>query len=711
MNLKMAKKLLCIAVAGMMFPLAAQAADEDLQLKIDKLSKEVNDLKGAVKKVEDKSIGKWLTIGGEYRFRVDSLHGETAAYSDAIGTMTNMVNGFINSPNSVAGIPMGALGVNTPTGTAFIMQGKAGSLFTPAQFNTILNQYMPTAMYYGFFGSPVTASGAANSNYNSNLGFDAAGSLAGRLLSTYFPAGTTAAQINTQVNTMLSTPAGQAQLAGMIASPLSATQAGMLQGTTLTAQQSKVLATLQQKVMGTPANPGTLLQMMTPAQSQFFSMLGSNPQLQQLAFNMLMQGFLGDPSVAGQATFLKQQAAYKPKNASLYTNKFGLDLSAKPIQDITVHAKLGIYKAFGSQTDGASNDSYFADRVGAFDGTIGHIPTDSKLNVDRAYATWSNIADQPLWFSVGRRPSTNGAPSNLRLNKERPGNGGTPALLVDYAFDGMTIGYAPDIDMLPGAYAKVCYGRGFESGMTTPTNGLNDTDMLGIAILPIDTDPLRVWLQWNRGFDIFDFPSMNNTIFGNTAPAINLGSIDWYGAGAMSTLKNVGPGTLQLFGDLGLSVTHPNSTVSQNAGFQGLMSGEFFAQDFAPKDHTGWAVYAGVRYDLPSKTKIGFEFNHGSEYWITFAPAADDMWTSKVGTRGNVYEPYIIQELNLKPLSSYFAKAFVKLGYQYYDFEYTGSNNWVGAPKKISEIQPTDLMLMAPVKSAHNVYGTFEVQF
>jgi hypothetical protein len=179
----------------------------------------------------------------------------------------------------------------------------------------------------------------------------------------------------------------------------------------------------------------------------------------------------------------------------------------------------------------------------------------------------------------------------------------------------------------------------------------------------------------------------------------------------MSTLKKVGPGTLQIFGDVALSVTHPNGNVSQNAGFEGLLSGEFFAQDTNPKDRTGWAAYAGIRYDLPSKTKIGFEFNHGSKYWITFAPSADDMWTSKVGTRGNVFEPYIIQELNLKPLSSYFAKAFVKVGYQYYDFEYTGSNNWVGAPKKISEIKSTDLMLMAPMKSAQNVYGTFEVQF
>jgi hypothetical protein len=87
------------------------------------------------------------------------------------------------------------------------------------------------------------------------------------------------------------------------------------------------------------------------------------------------------------------------------------------------------------------------------------------------------------------------------------------------------------------------------------------------------------------------------------------------------------------------------------------------------------------------------------------------MWTSKVGVRGNVFEPYIIQELNLKPISSYTSKAFFKIGYQYYDFEYTGSNNWVGAPQKISDIQSSDMLLMTPLKSAQNIYATFEVQF
>ena len=388
---------------------------------------------------------------------------------------------------------------------------------------------------------------------------------------------------------------------------------------------------------GPTAAPGMNADMLSGLMGFSNSMSGVKTfsQAQQfLGANMAMLGGLG--------AYAAQVPAYKPNNDTLYTNRLGLNVHAKAAKDITVNVRLLAYKVFGSQDDSAVTNNggtpFFADRVGTFDGTLGHVPSSSLLNVDRAYATWSNIADQPIWFSVGRRPSTEGAPSNLRLNNERPGNGGTPALLVDYAFDGMTIGWAPDIEALPGAYAKICYGRGFEGGMENPGNSLKDTDMLGLAIIPVDTDPLRVWLQYNRGFDIFDFPAMSDTAFGDTFPSTDLGDIDWYGAGFMSTLKNIGPGKLNFFGDLGMSVTHPNDNVSAQAGFQGLMTGGFFNPE-APTTKTGWAGYVGARYDYePSKTKVGLEYNHGSKNWITFAPAADDMWTTKLGTRGDVYE-------------------------------------------------------------------------
>ena len=581
MKVAFRKKLLVTLVASLWLPLAASAADADLMKKIEDLSRELQalkaqvtaneqkaaqaqpqatelaDLKNQVTKLEGKSLSKWLTVGGDYRFRFDSLQGESKPFMDVNAT-------FANAQTSL----QTAMLTDT-TGTA------AANLAGLAQFSAGMNG----------------------------------------------------------VKTFDDAVAFMPQVGGMM------------------------------------------------------------------------------PALGAYGVTVP---AYKPKNTSQYSNRFGLDLGAKATQDISVNAHLNMYKVFGSQDEGsvtnAGSAPFFADRVGVFDGTLGHVPSSSALNVDRVYATWSNIGDEPVWLSVGRRPSTGGAPGNLRENRPNPGNGGTPALLVDYAFDGMTVGYAPDVDGWPGAYAKICYGRGFENGFTDPTgNSLKDTDMLGVAIVPIDTDPLRVWLQWNRGMNIFDAPTMRNTYFGDTTAKTNLGDIDWLGMGFMSTFKNIGPGKLNVFGDLGVSITHPNQNVSAQFGFQGLMTGGFFSPE-APTSKTGTAIALGVRYDLPSNSKFGFEYNHGSKNWITFAPAADDMWTAKAGTRGDVYEAYFIQELDRKPISSYFSKAFFRLGVQYYSFDYTGSNNWVGAPVAIGDVNG-QMMTMTPLENATNLYATFEVKF
>jgi hypothetical protein len=402
----------------------------------------------------------------------------------------------------------------------------------------------------------------------------------------------------------------------------------------------------------------------------------------------------------------------------LYTNRLGLDMHIRPTQNVAITARLLMYKTFGANDDDAVTNAgaapFFADRVGVFDGTLGHIPSSDYINVDQAYATWSNIAGQDFWFSVGRRPSSDGVPRNLRQNTMRPGNGGTPSLLVDYAFDGMSLGYAPDFEVLPNVYFKLCYGRGFEAGFSTqPNNTPEDTDMFGVQFVPIDTDSLFVWTQWNRGYNIFDAPVMQDTYFGDTMPQTNLGDIEWWGAGAIGLFEDVGNGDLNYFAEVGHSITHPNDNVSAQFGFQGLLTGGFFNPE-APSSKSGTAYSLGLRYDFDSEQpvmpKFGLEYNHGSKNWITFAPAADDIWTSKVGTRGNVYEAYVILQLNKKAIASHDAKAFFRLGAQYYDFNYTGSNNWVGAPVKLSDVNG-QLMTTAPLDHAYDLHATFEVTF
>lgn len=185
------------------------------------------------------------------------------------------------------------------------------------------------------------------------------------------------------------------------------------------------------------------------------------------------------------------QEGYDVENESIMFNRFRLKVNARVTEDIEVRSRLAMYKTWGHETTDPIAGNFFGNRaMGVFDGTVGHVPQDNILRVDYAYATWSNIANLPLWFSIGRRASTGGLPTNLRQYTDKGGTEGVAGLLIDYAFDGLTIGAAPYIEPLPGFYAKFCYGRGFDSGFKTDIPGditPKDTDFMGIFIDPIFT--------------------------------------------------------------------------------------------------------------------------------------------------------------------------------------------------------------------------------
>jgi hypothetical protein len=288
------RRLIACIVGSLFLPFGAHATEAELLKKLEAMQKEIEqlramvqsnqasqeatkqattELKEKVQRAEDKSSEKWLTIGGDYEFRADSLHGETKTYTDVGATFAN---------------------------------------------------------------------------------------------------------------------AGDQIQAAVFANP-SAQNAAMLSGLMAFSEGMAGVKTYQQaqQFLATPAN-------------------------QQM--------------IAGLNNYAVSVPSYKPKNSSLYTHRFGLDLNARATQDVSVSARLLMYKTWGASDDDAVTNGgstpFFADRVGVFDGTLGHIPSSDYVNVDRAYATWSNIADQDIWFSVGRRPSTNGTPSHLRYNMSTPGRGG-----------------------------------------------------------------------------------------------------------------------------------------------------------------------------------------------------------------------------------------------------------------------------------------------
>ena len=334
-----------------------------------------------------------------------------------------------------------------------------------------------------------------------------------------------------------------------------------------------------------------------------------------------------------------------------------------------------------------------------------------------AYVNWVNILDLPIWVSVGRRPTVDGPPAQIRYNYDS--RYATPvALGVDWTFDGATLGYMYT-NPWPGKI-RICYGRGYEAGMDTndnPTGALDDTDLYGFSWDIInDTEAHRFAnLQFFRAADIPDMMESisisNNTMAfaGMTTgtpdrvdATSDLGDIyhasfvymdqfqgiDWFVSGGLVRTDDRGRNAM----GYGL-LTDPTDTTKQN--------------------HWGWAAYAGARIPIEQlRSKFGFEYNFGSRYWLNFTPAADDLYLSKLATRGHVAEAYWIWDLPETPLSKY-AKAFMRFGYQYYWINYTGSGSWMGKPWDPDDVgnDPSKAQFFAPVNQMDNFYATFEVYF
>jgi len=95
-----------------------------------------------------------------------------------------------------------------------------------------------------------------------------------------------------------------------------------------------------------------------------------------------------------------------------------------------------------------------------------------------------------------------------------------------------------------------------------------------------------------------------------------------------------------------------------------------------PEEQDAKKFYAGARYSFDDqKTKLGVEFNHGSEYWFNFSQGADDLIAPKTATRGGVWEIYLTHRVT---------KRFIaKLDFMKYEFDYSGSGWHLEAPEDL----------------------------
>jgi hypothetical protein len=403
----------------------------------------------------------------------------------------------------------------------------------------------------------------------------------------------------------------------------------------------------------------------------------------QLTFKDLKAAMAQFPSAMQQQLFgMLMPATFVPKynanNNVLQTNRLRLKFDAQVADNVSVSARLSMYKVFGDSTgvqvfNGQPNTL-------DIDGTTARVPTGDMIRVERAFFSWNNVGGSKLYLSIGRRPSTEGPPLNFRQDEPR---GGTPSgSLIDYQFDGITVGYHIN-DKIS---LRACYGQGYESGfgngelLKTPGDRLKDVHFFGGNFDLYNTDKTFIQSTIARAWNVTDgFNGLTvlpvNPLTGDAVqapvvmrftPSANLGAINLFGLNVQRTL-----GHFDMFVSGNWVSTRPNG---QTTPFGGLMSDPFDT----PVNHEGQMVYAGLRYSIPQndgRTKLGFEFNHGTKYWFNFAQAEDDIVAPKSNTRGEAYEVYTTHRIN-----DHF---IFKADFTRYNYAWSGSGWHLGAPKRL----------------------------
>lgn len=390
-------------------------------------------------------------------------------------------------------------------------------------------------------------------------------------------------------------------------------------------------------------------------------MMANNPNM-----GAMMQAYAQDAYRQG----------FDTDNDILYTTRLRLNFDADVADDVTFTGRMSMYKPWGASTqtlmfNGQPNTLNT-------DANWPGVPGDATLKVDRAYFTWNNLGGRPVYLSLGRRPSTEGPPLHYRHDEMRAG---TPmGTIIDFQFDGATFGW----HVRENSTLRACYGLGYESqygqGLVDTDTALKDAQFFGFNIDAWDTPAMQVQTTLARAFDITDgFDGQiilpNNPVSGQPmpgpivtrfSPSANLGDFD-----IASILLSRTDGPVDWFATGSWSKSRPEDVTGP---FGGLLCDPYDS----PESQTGSMYYLGARYNLKNgKTKVGLEWNKGSQYWFNFTPAADDLLGAKTATRGTVTEAYVTHR---------FAPKFVgKLAWIGYDYDYTGTGWHVGAPKELGD--------------------------
>ncbi|TCK61030.1 DUF3373 domain-containing protein [Seleniivibrio woodruffii] len=447
----------------------------------------------------------------------------------------------------------------------------------------------------------------------------------------------------------------------------------------------------------------------------------------------------GTTVTAQQAQMMKtmfkhiEPRKYSTNNDSIFTNKLRIRMNSTVNENLSFTGRLVMYKTWSDATDVRWMDGTYKSMY--MDGNAGAVPTDDKLHVERAYFVYKNdMGPIPYHFSFGRRPSNYGPGEELRNNATL---GGSPlSHIIQWQFDGASLQFDFEnvAEFLPGSFIKFCYGKGYESGWgssnaMSANNGLiatmpvDDVEFFGTIVKFYDDDTYKFWYNYAKGFGVtdgftgsvvmpfaivghdynldkeYDAFEFAPNYFGSSSrmeATTEMGDMEWHSFLAQG--KTLG---FEWFASYSTSKTDPKN-ISQNAMYQFMDMDKMLGSMSAKNGHSYWLGISTP--ELPfTGGKLGFEYNHGSKYWVAMTGAEDDIVGSKLAVRGDVFEVYYHQPIVGDRL-------FATIGYQLFDYEYSGSGSYLGAPVKVSEVNGLNAMMPVTDK-VEKIYASFTYRY
>ena len=410
----------------------------------------------------------------------------------------------------------------------------------------------------------------------------------------------------------------------------------------------------------------------------------------------------------------------KSKNDALLTNRLWLGMGYKADDNSSFHGKLSYNKAFGdtaNHSQSNTNPGY-----ANFDWVTNENATDNTIKLKEAYWLYSNDTfigtDVPWNASVGRRPSTDGLPINIR-NAQKANS--PLSHVVDVEFDGFSVRFdTQELTGLTGSWFKICGGRGltnakprFQFDGTDYTNDDSknaNIDMLGFIAVPYDDGQYSVHTNYAKAWNLIGYTNNQLGAYQTAISTANkpsevmdaysnlsfndVGDMDF--ATILFKTEGIGSGISDYlddtiaFASFAASKTNPNGKE---------MIG-------SPDSEVGTSVWLGINAPCPlspDDSRIGFEWNQGSKYWRSMTYAEDTYAGSKIATRGQAWEVYRNQKLT-DSLS-------FGVSYVYMKYDYTGSNAFFGAEGTPNAIGGAQANAMNAVESAQDVRAYMRYKF